>query len=252
MRNWHHKVIKSKLSFLFLFLCLFGFGQKKIEYDASFCEDAYKKDSILYLKFRKEARHVNYKKLTEKIINDIQWDSLKKPNLIFTFIPQTAPSPMDYEPSQVCDFYYKTDKPNYNDTIFWSKNNINFIIKKYKKNVIPRVISSFIDDERTFSNIIGYKSYIKQIKRQKEGVYKDSWDNRKFYYFPYNKKEKLILNGRDENYDELTLSFLNELGNIVIVEFEYGNTGRLSFYRRSIQKKYQYINKEWIELKKEV
>ncbi|QOW09888.1 hypothetical protein Q73A0000_05680 [Kaistella flava (ex Peng et al. 2021)] len=245
MRNWHHKVIKLIPVFLFVL----GFGQRSQKHYDSICSIAYKDDSILYLKLRKEARHVNYKKLTEKIINDIQWDSLKKANLIFyiTSIKREF-NPMDYHPMKTCEFDQKSKNPNYNDTIFWNKKNIEFIVKKYKKNLIPKIATSFIYDKTNTFFVIGLNHFIEHTRKQKEGIFKDSRSHQeKFHYFAYEKQEKLVLDNEEENYNQLFLSFTNELGNIVNVEYAYGDGALLKQYR--VEKKYQYVNKKWIEIK---
>lgn len=139
--------------------------------------------------------------------------------------------------------------PNYNDTIFWSKKNIEYIVKKYRKNLIPKIRNTFIYDKESVFFFIGLNKFTTQIKRQRQGVYLDFQDKEKFYYFPYNKKEKLILNCKEENYDQLLISFTNKLGNIVCVEYKYGKD--LSYSQFVIKKKYQYVNKDWVEIKEE-
>lgn len=254
MRNWHHKVIR----FFYVFMFLLGFGQMPKKYYDSICKANYIDDSIKYLKLKKEAKNVNYKKLTKKIVNDIKWDSLKKSNLIFSINDvrkRTIAIGVDasdfYSQDKDCSWRNQSSKnPNYNDTIFWSKKNINFIVKKYKKNLIPKIFNTFIYDITETYFVIGLNNFIDYTRRQKVGNFINHWgDNRKFFYFPYIKNENLILNNEQENYDQLILFFTNELGNIVKVEYKYGD--RASIKQYSVEKKYQYINKEWAEIKDE-
>ena len=96
--------------------------------------------------------------------------------------------------------------------------------------------------------MINLKSFIKYTRKQEEGFFINYWgDNKKFFYFPYLKNKSLVLNNKLENYDQLFLSFINELGNIVRVEYKYGDSNLLKQY--SVEKKYQYIGKEWVEIK---
>lgn len=96
MRNWHHKIIKLIPILLFVF----GFGQDS---DTIKCGIFRKNDSILYSNLKKESGGVNYEKLTKKIINDIKWDSLKKPNLIF-YIEDVGEKPILIS-GDAADFY---------------------------------------------------------------------------------------------------------------------------------------------------
>lgn len=263
MRNWHHTLIRLpqarnllsqnlqysnnrlRITFLFVFMFMFllGNGQRTQSYYDSICDLAYKSDSILYLKLKKESKHVNYNKLTEKIINDINWSKLNQPNLIFTVIAKTKPNLTDVHPSGTCDFYRKSDNPNYNDSIFWTKKSINLMVNKYKKNIIPTINDSFIYNKTSLFNIIGFNNLITRTIRQKVGSFNNG---KKFHYFNYDKENELILSENEKNYDYLQLIFTNELENKVIVIYNYKLHS--SYKSENVKKKYQYINKEWVEL----
>ncbi len=223
------------------------------------CEERQKKDSILYKKLIYERKFINYDGLAIKIIKDIDLTKLPKQSLIFVYHERYVPNPFDNEPCFCC-FEELSAKPNYNGTVFWTKKNIKLMVKKFKKNIIPRndLRKEFIYDKLTSKSTTILRKLIVDTRKQKEGNYIEMYKGKnlkeeQFFYYPFNNKKDLVIMNNTgmetKNYDELELIFTNQLYGKVSVEFRY-NYNYAERYRseNSVIKTYQYQNKKWVEI----
>lgn len=160
-----------------------------------------KEDYILFKKIITESKYVNYTSLTDKIMDDIDKSLITEDNLIILYHEKLRIDPLDEEPCFCC---YETlaEHPVYNDTIFWTKNHIKILVKKLKKNIIPKDATrgTFIygKTDRNFKKFTVFRKLLDATKRQKIGTYKKkalnaNYENisheEKFYYFPFNYKK---------------------------------------------------------------
>lgn len=208
-------------------------------------------DSILYRKLKEEAKKTNYSKLANEIIKDIDLSKLPEKNLIFIYNDKPFKMIFNNEPCKCC-FESLSTNPVYNDPVFWSKKNIKLMVKEFKKNLIPRngTRHVFIYDKLMSKSTTNFGKLTADTKKQKKGKYIEMYngsneEEQNFFYFPFHKKEDLLLVKNTEtdnrNYDELYLKFTNYLGKIVTIRYEYNEDN-------SIYKTYQYQNKKWVEI----
>ncbi|CEJ70278.1 hypothetical protein BN1195_02583 [Chryseobacterium oranimense G311] len=245
---------------VFIFSSFFFMGFSQSLKDTARCHNMQIADSVLYRKLKAESEDVNYKKLTQRIINDIDVSKIPSDNLIINYHDKVTRNPFDNEPCECC-FERLSDSPVYNDKVFWTKKNIEAIARILKKNIIPKngLINQFIYDLPNLkpTSIYERQPALNQLvvatRKQKKGTYqkiniigtKRYIDEESFFYFPY-KNENLILNststdtGTTENFNTLELLFTNEPGRKITVEFTYNE-----HYEGSTYKTYEYKNKHW-------
>ncbi|WP_157886039.1 hypothetical protein [Chryseobacterium glaciei] len=199
-------------------------------------------------------KDLNYTKLNQKIISDIDFNQLKNENLVFYFSSLRRPiiliSPHDEVSRNV--------NPAFNQTIFWNKKTIRFIRKKYHKNLIPFLKEAnsflFVKNNKLESYSGSFSSYdlndkkklLKLSKKRKKGLILKTQKNsqEEFYYFPFKSKNLTInTNKETENFNTLYLEFHNKLNKIVVVDFIYNLN-----YNNVTHKTYQYKNNNWEEV----
>lgn len=195
-------------------------------------------------------KNLNYTKLNQKIISDIDFNQLKNENLVLYFSSLRRPifliSPFDDVPRNM--------NPAFNQTTFWNKKTIRCIRKKYHKNVIPflKEANSFLFVENnkpeSYTRIFGSydlndkKNILKLSKKQKKGLILNTQEE--FYYFPFTSKNLTInTNKKTENFNTLYLEFHNKPNKIVVVDFIYNLN-----YNNVTHKTYQYKNNNWEEV----
>ncbi|KQT21436.1 hypothetical protein ASG31_16305 [Chryseobacterium sp. Leaf404] len=219
--------------------------------DSTRCENLQKKDSADYFQMKKESRGVNYDRLSEKIISDIDSTELTQPSLVVEIRDYyMLKKPIfNMEPCKCC-FEQLAANPVYNDTNFWTPKNIKKIVKKFKINVIPQnaTFGYFFYEKASDGEKSKLKKIYRKSKRQKSGIYKDrSPDQQQFYYYPFNSKENITLIDQypNINFTTLRLYIRNEVGNKVSVEYRY-DVDNMS--RKSVVKLYQYKNGDWKDI----
>ena len=237
--------MKTPLSFLLLFLFLLGFGQKIRDTTCG-----YEKHLSEYKQVLLESKYIDYSKLYKNIVNDIDKRRLSNKNLVFLVEDKKIINPYDEQIGE-CEYVSKFWlNPNYNQTNFWNKLNIEFLKKRLKKNLIPARYSEyssiqFITDNTLKSDFI---ELVKLVKEQKIAEIIEKQNQRitirkKIYYFPYFIKDLVLINNIDKkNYDLLYLKFYNYKKRIVTVRFDYLDN------KDGYYKTYQYQNKKWVEI----
>ncbi|MBD8084441.1 hypothetical protein [Chryseobacterium caseinilyticum] len=211
-----------------------------------------KEDSATYRHLLRESRGVNYDKLAEKIIADLDKNEISKPNLVVyieDYYKLKLPV-INMEPCMGCCFSRLATNPVFNDYLFWTTKNIKRITEKFKVNVIPKnaTFGYFFNDKASEHENSKLIKIYRKTKRQKSGIYSDnSPDNQPFYYFPFNNQENLTLIDQypDINFNTIKLYFRNEVRNKVFVEYEYDVDNS---YKRPVKRVYQYINREWTDI----
>ena len=204
---------------------------------------------------------VEYNNLIKLIVKDIDFTKLKENNLVFYFNSNCILT-RDYGYGTILfnKHICETDgqNPAFNQINFWSLENIHFIQKKYKKNMIPflELINDFVtdgDDFETFDEKIEYtyfddsKVLIDDVKKELKGTYKERDKTTQFYFFPINNKSKeLTLTKLNDvkNYNTLFLSFINYVDKIIAVKFAYDYPDNQKVYYQA----YQFKNNKWIKV----
>jgi hypothetical protein len=242
--------MKLILISVFLIFCSSKALSQKLK-DPYECEKLEKKDSLLYSQLLKESKRVNYDKLAEKIIADLDKNEFSQPNLV-VYIEDyyEAKKPIFYMEPCDCCFKRLAENPVYNDHLFLTQKNIKKIVEKFRINVIPRnaTFGYFFYQKASEAENSKLRKIYKKTKKQKSGLYKDSSpNNHHFYYFPFNDKENLILVDQypELNFNTLQLYFRNELGNKVSLNYRYDVD---NIYKKSVSKLYQYKDGKWNDI----
>ena len=237
--------MKTLFSFLFVFLFVFGFGQRNYT--------TYEKRQELYQENYKalmaESKSIDLKKLDKIILKNIDEKKLKKDNLVFII------EDLDVKifPFEIDAYEYVPSKainPYFNQSTFWTRKNIKYLVDKLKKNIIPYKGGyeyGFIDSIQLKN--LDNKIFAKELSNQKIGKYLQEKDGKisekVFLYFPYD-DENLELKSIEKeniNFDTINIKFRNFQGKIVSFKIIY-NADR----ENTVTKTYQYQNKTWIEI----
>lgn len=222
------------------------------------------KEKLYHERLLNSFKHSNYDGLAKKIISDIDFTKLKTDNLIFYYrnLCDERRGVLMYD-EDICKI--NNENPAYNQSHFWSKKNIKYIIKNYQKNIIPFLQRGdiFISDSEDFEEHINSfyfkesKALIDLTKRQKKGVFFEEiiyQNNNKvieksnFYYFPFgsNALDFNIYSGENKNFDSIYIEFANFENKIISVRFTYHVDDRNSSAKEEIYKTYQFDGKKWV------
>lgn len=147
----------------------------------------------------------------------------------------------DYVPT------YNIENPVYNAKFFWTEENIQKIVKKWRKNLVPALgyevfLNKNRESKEAFYLSIRDMKFYELVVNQKAGKFLKKKEGKytfetELYYFQSD-DENLILQdiNNEKNYDVLNLIFRNKLGKIVVVRLNQK------------YKTYQYQNKKWVEI----
>ncbi|PIF43819.1 thrombospondin type 3 repeat-containing protein [Chryseobacterium sp. 52] len=202
------------------------------------CSEVYKKEEERLENFKNESKDVNFEKLTNKIISDIDKSFYLDKDLIVLTSYILAIE------AKAGDCRRENPAPVYNGKNFWTIDAINQISDLLRKNIsLGSAYQSFsspdidIEYNSDFSlkNVskFAYKKNIKHLQTLKK----------------VNQSE-----GFTDNYGMLMITFTNELGNIVKVHYTYILINRAKpFRKKEVHIVYQYLSNDWkiLETKEE-
>lgn len=205
------------------------------------CKKFYEEEQIRLKEFQKDSKETDYKKLSSKIIEDIDLKLLKSKNIVVfnEVILTICGTGWD----EYCHHTYLYDTPVFSNVDFWSSETLLKIYNKIPKNII---FASMYYGESS-----GIEYYSKPILDK----------NFKKINIVNGEKEQIsviypkLKNSNHKVNDCTTLAInieSNELNNIVNTEIAYTtyksihDIGHQSILSKHIfRKKYQYINNEW-------
>lgn len=238
--------MKALFSLAMFFLFLLGFGQgKKSNYQKR--QEIYQETFELLMN---ESKTVNLRKLEKIVLNNIDEKKLIKNNLVFIIkdldekIFAFEIDAYQYAPSTALH-------PYFNQATFWTKKNINYLVNKFKKNLIPSKSIyqySFINDSIQLKNLDN-KIFAKELSKQKKGKYIQEEtrkiSEKEFLYFPYRNEnlELKRIENENINFDVIDLQFRNFQSKVVSFKIIYNND-----LDKVVVKTYQYQNKSWVEI----
>jgi len=225
---------------------LLGFGQgKKSHYQKS--QELYHETFELLMN---ESKTVNLRKLKKIVLNNIDDKKLTKNNLVFVIkdldekIFAFEIDAYQYVPSTALH-------PYFNQATFWTKKNINYLVNKFKKNLIPSRSSyqySFINDSIQLKSLDN-KIFAKELSNQKKGKYiqeeASKISEKEILYFPYRNEnlELKCIEKENVNFDVIDVQFRNFEGKVVSLKIIYNDDRD-----NAVTKTYQYQNKTWVEI----
>ena len=181
----------------------------------------------------KDFKKVNFSKLNKLIINYIDESRLKKQNLKISLIKRRM-AICGWDIFRDCISQYNLTNNFYNDTHFWSSENIILLQKKLKKNLVP-IISNYSGNSDYHSFYYRQEFFTENPTKTKQlKVNKFAFENKDYIYFPYN-EEKLEISDSDA----IFMYFKNYLNRIVEVQIYYNQEKNPQIL------KFQYKNHHW-------
>lgn len=205
------------------------------------CKKLYEEGQLRLKRFQEESKLVDYDKLREKIIDDIDLTLFTFRNIvIFTKnLMLICGTGRQY----YCPSYYNYDTPVFSTKDFWNEK---VILKLYEK--LPKNIIFATNNEGEGSGVEYEKELtINKISKQVKIINKYGIESDAVLYFKFKENQTKI-----KNYNSLSIKISkNDFGNKVEVIVGYS---KLDYrFTHIYTTTYQYIDNEWkvVELKKE-
>lgn len=164
--------MKLCFSFLFFFSFCLIFGQSM---------DRYIRDSLRELELQKtdykkcddlknEFKGISFKRLEEKIVDEIIFERTKKNIIINYRQPFSKQSMIIVDPFDYTPVYCNYENPSYNQSDFWSKKKVRYLQRKYHINIIPYlpIKGEFVNKETIKTNINKNDKGIRVFLNQRE------------------------------------------------------------------------------------
>ncbi|WP_262150152.1 hypothetical protein [Chryseobacterium foetidum] len=165
--------MKVSLSFFLNFIIFISFGQTYKQYvdDSINKVNIIQEEKITEDKLIADFKNVDFVGLSKLIIQEIVTEKKKEKNIVFTYETLANEQRMlinttDYVPT------YNIENPVYNAKFFWTEENIQKIVKKWRKNLVPA---------------LGYEVFLNKNRESKEAFYLSNRDM-KFYELVVNQK----------------------------------------------------------------
>jgi len=228
-------------TFLFIFLFLLGFGQKKDTiYREPDCIKFHQAEKEKFDSLKNDFQNIDFSKLDKLIIDNINYKKFKKNNIVIYVLKIRTICGNEIDFSK-CRSDYNFKNNFYNENIFWDSNSVIYFRDKLKKNLIPAIFfygfggrsdkyfSKKIDNLFEY-NLTSFK--VKDLKKENLNFFKQN--NKEYVFIKYRKLPFDLIKS-----DKIYIDFKNFLNKIVQIEIYYNEEVIPQILR------FQYVNNNW-------